>query len=116
MSDSGNNDCQLGKGEVGEDPAASFTYSVDLSSIAGYASLTGTWAETYDELIDYIRTEANFEKRFALMHKAESLLMSTGAVAPVYNYVDDWLQSTKLKNVYASPLGFKFFHWSTLED
>ncbi len=116
MSDSGNNDCQLGKGKVGEAPAASFTYSVDLSSIAGYTSLTGTWAETYDELIDYIRTEADFEKRFALMHKAESLLMSTGAVAPVYNYVDDWLQSTKLKNVYASPLGFKFFHWSTLED
>ena len=111
VTSSGNNDCQLGR-----DAAASNTYSIDLSSIDGYQALSGTWSQTYDVLIGYIKSEDDAAKRYALMHKAETLLMSTGVIAPIYNYVDNWLQDPDLGNVYASPLGYKYFMWATLED
>ncbi len=111
ITESGNNDCQLGK-----DAAASYTYTIDLSGIGKYSKLTGTWAQTYDVLIGYIKKEQDKDTRYKLMHKAETLLMSTGVIAPIYNYVDNWLQNTKLGNVYASPLGYKYFAWATLED
>ena len=107
ITDSGNNDCQLGRGD-----AANNTYTIDLSSIEGYEKLTGTWAETYDVLISKIKKETNTNKRYKLMHKAETLLMSTGVISPIYNYVDNWLQNTSLTNVYASPLGYKYFTWA----
>ena len=56
-------------------------YSMDLSGIDGYAdkSVTnGTWAQTYDKLIEYIKKEANAEKRFALRKTNTALeLMSS---------------------------------------
>ena len=108
-SNSGNNDCQLGK-----DAAADFDfYSIDCSTVEGYSELSGTWAETYDTLISSIKNESNTNKRYKLMHKAETLLMSTGCITPIYNYVDNWLQNTKLENVYVSPLGYKYFSWAT---
>lgn len=110
ISTSGNNDCQFGRGS-----AASFTYSIDLSDVDGYTSLSGTWQQTYDAIISAIKSETDTDTRYELMHRAETLLMSTGAIAPVYNYVDNWLQASNLKNVYASPLGFKYFTWSELK-
>ena len=107
ITNSGNNDCQLGRGD-----AADYKYEIDLSSIEGYEKLTGTWAQTYDVLIGYIKAESNTTKRYKLMHKAETLLMSTGVLSPIYNYVDNWLQNTNLTNVYASPLGYKYFQWA----
>ncbi len=107
---SGNNDCQFGKG-AHKDVAI---YSIDLTGIGDYGKLEGTWADTYDTLISAIKTEDDKETRYQLMHKAESLLMSTGCINPIYNYVDNWLQDTSLENVYASPLGFKYFSWAEL--
>ena len=46
------------------------------------------------------------------MHKAEDLLMFTGCITPIYNYTDAYLQKTNLKDVYASPLGYKYFHYA----
>lgn len=108
-SNSGNNDCQLGKGD-----AEDFDfYSIDCSTIDGYSELSGTWSETYDTLISSIKKESSTEKRYKLMHKAETLLMSTGCITPIYNYVDNWLQNTKLTDVYVSPLGYKYFTWAS---
>ncbi len=107
VTTSGNNDCQLGKGD-----AANFQYEIDLTGIASYGKLTGNWAATYDKLIGFIKKEKNTQNRYKLMHKAETLLMSTGVISPVYNYVDNWLQNTKLTNVYSSPLGYKYFTWA----
>ena len=105
---SGNNDCQLGK-----DAHATVTgYEIDLTGIGSYGKLTGTWAQTYDVVIAKIKSETNTANRYKLMHKAEDLLMSTGCINPIYNYVDNWLQAEKLTNVYASPLGFKYFTWA----
>ena len=108
LTSSGNNDCKFGTGTH----ATYSGYEIDLTGIGSYGKLTGTWADTYDKTIAAIKAETNTENRYKLMHKAETLLMSTGCIAPIYNYVDNWLQSEKLTNVYASPLGFKYFTWA----
>ncbi len=112
VTSSGNNDCQLGKGDTKD----SYLYEIDLSGIKGssktYTKLSGTWANTYDVLIGYIKSEQDTNARYKLMHKAETLLMSTGCIMPIYNYIDNWLQNTSLTNVYAAPLGYKFFTWA----
>ena len=87
-------------------------YSMDLSDIEGYSDVVtnGTWAQTYDKLISYIKREADAEKRFALMHKAEDLLMSTGAIVPLYYYTDIYMVKSNITGFYSSPLGYKFFN------
>lgn len=92
-------------------------YSMDLSGIAGYAdkSVTnGTWADTYDKLIGYIKKETDAQKRFALMHVAEDLLMDTGAIVPLYYYTDIYMVKDSVKGFFSSPLGYKFFYKSTV--
>lgn len=86
-------------------------YSMDLTSIAGYTDnvVNGTWAETYDKLIGYIKAEADADKRFALMHKAEDLLMDTGAIIPLYYYTDIYMAKSNITGFFSSPLGYKFF-------
>lgn len=106
---SGNNDCQLGK-----NAAASFTYTT--SAVADLPALSGTWAETYDVLIAKVKSEHDTYKRYEMMHEAEKLLMSTGCIMPIYNYVDTYMQSKKLTNVYSSPLGYKYFMWSIFDN
>lgn len=94
-------------------------YSMDLSGIAGYAdkSVTnGTWADTYDKLIGYIKTESDTEKRFALMHAAEDLLMDTGAIVPLYYYTDIYMAKSSINGFFSSPLGYKFFQKTTVNS
>ena len=93
-------------------------YSMDLSGIEGYAdkSVTnGTWAQTYDKLIEYIKKESDAYKRFALMHKAEDLLMSTGAIVPLYYYTDIYMAKTTIDGFFSSPLGYKFFKYTSVD-
>ena len=98
VSGSGNNDCQLGKGEH-----ASFT---------GYNGLT--WADSYDAIIASIKTETDPVKRFELMHDAEDILMETGAICPIYYYTDIFMCSSSIQNFFSSPLGFKYFMYSSV--
>lgn len=111
VSNSGNNDCQFGKG-AHKDVAA---YSIDLTDL-GYDTKVdgGTWAETYDVIIATIKGESDNEKRFALMHKAEDLLMSTGAICPLYFYTDLYMISKSVQGFFSIPLGYKFFHYTTI--
>ena len=75
-----------------------------------------TWADTYDKIIAIVKTETDNEKRFALMHKAEDLLMSTGVICPIYYYTDQYMISTKVKGFFSIPLGYKFFTYATIEE
>ena len=77
-SGSGNNDAQFGKGAHADIAA----YDLDITDL-GYDLKVegGTWAETYDVLIDTINKESDQEKRFQLMHRAEDFIMATGASA-----------------------------------
>lgn len=102
-SDSGNNDCQFGKGAH--------------ASVAIYGeNKDKTWAETYDVIIGQVKSLTDQEQRFALMHEAEDLLMETGAICPIYFYTDLYMVSPKLKGFFASPLGYKFFMYAELEQ
>ena len=103
---SGNNDVQLGKGANVDMKA----YSLDLTDL-GYDTKVenGTWAETYDVVISDIKSCTDIEKRYALMHNAEDLLMSTGTICPLYFYTDLYMLSKDVKGYFQNPLGYKYF-------
>ena len=107
VSNSGNNDIQLGRGEHGE----LSIYSLDLRPY-GYEIVveTGTWAETYDVLIETVKQCPDPETRYALMHLAEDMLMSTGCVVPLFFYTDLYMISPRVSGFYSNPLGYKYFH------
>lgn len=108
---SGNNDCQFGRGEH----ANAKIYSMDLTDL-GYTEKVenGTWAETYDVIISKVKSETDNTKRFGLMHKAEDILMSTGAICPLYYYTDVYMISSSVQGFFSIPLGYKFFHYTTV--
>ena len=99
-TDSGNNDCQFGKGEH--------------ASYKGYDGKT--WAESYDATIAAVKACKDPTERFELMHKAENILMSTGAICPIYYYTDIFMCSPTIDSgFFSSPLGFKYFMYAKLD-
>ena len=110
-TDSGNNDAQLGKGAH----ASLKAYSLDLTPYGiNYKVASGTWAQTYDYLISVIKKISDTELRYKLMHLAEDLLMSTGAIMPLYYYTDSFVCDSSVKDWYATPYGIKYFMYSTI--
>ena len=79
---------------------------------ASYNEAAPDWTE-YTDLIAQIKTETDAEKRVALMHQAEDILMATGAVIPIYYYNDLYLQKTDVEGIYSNLFGFKFFQFAT---
>ncbi|MCR5404012.1 MAG: peptide ABC transporter substrate-binding protein [Butyrivibrio sp.] len=110
---SGNNDVQFGKGANADVKA----YSLDITDL-GYDTKVedGTWSETYDVLISDIKTCTDPKTRYALMHRAEDLLMSTGCICPIYYYTDLYMISDKVKGFFSSPLGYKYFMYCTVTE
>lgn len=104
ISGSGNNDCQLGKD-------AHATYAA--YSYNGEDGLT--WAESYDKLIADIKASKDPEERFALMHQAEDMIMSTGAICPIFYYTDPYMCSDSIEGFFASPLGYKYFMYAGIK-
>ncbi len=112
-SGSGNNDIQFGKDEH----AGIARYDLDLTEYGYDVNVKdGTWAETYDVLINTIKSETDPEKRFALMHLAEDMLMETGAITPIYFYTDLYMISKKVDGFFANPLGYKYFMYCTVNN
>ena len=111
VTNSGNNDVQFGKG----DAADAKVYSLDLTSY-GYDTKVenGTWAETYDVLISDIKSCTDPETRYALMHEAEDLLMSTGCIVPLYYYTDIYMLDSNIHGFFSNPLGYKYFMYCTI--
>lgn len=109
---SGNNDVQYGKGAHKDVKA----YSLDLTDL-GYDTKVenGTWAETYDVLISDIKSCTDKDTRYALMHKAEDMLMSTGCLTPIYYYTDLYMLDSSVKGFFSNPLGYKYFMYTTIE-
>ena len=108
---SGNNDVQFGKG----DHANLAVYSLDLTDLGYDVKVeNGTWAETYDVIIPLIKTCTDNTTRCALMHKAEDLLMSTGAIVPLYFYTDLYMIDETVEGFFSNPLGYKYFHNATV--
>ncbi len=109
---SGNNDVQFGKGEH----ADVALYSLDLTDLGYDVKVeNGTWAETYDVIINLIKTCTDTDTRYELMHRAEDLLMSTGCIVPLYFYTDIYMISSSVKGFFSNPLGYKYFMYCTIE-
>ncbi len=109
---SGNNDIQFGKG----DHADLAMYSVDVTDLGVDLKVeNGTWSETYDALIAEIKKCTDLETRYALMHAAEDLLMSTGCITPIYYYTDIYMIDDSVEGFFSNPLGYKYFMYTTIK-
>ncbi len=109
---SGNNDIQFGKG----DHANLAIYDLDLTPYGLDIKVEdGTWAETYDVLIAEIKKCTNDEYRYAMMHLAEDIPMSTGAITPIYYYTDLYMINPSVEGFYSNPLGYKYFQYTTVD-
>ena len=113
VSGSGNNDSQFGKGEN----ADVAIYSIDLTPYGSDVKVAnGTWAQTYDAAIAAIKTCTDKDARYGMMHAAEDLLMSTGAITPLYYYTDIYMLEKDVKGFFANPLGYKYFMYCTIGE
>ncbi len=104
ISESGNNDCQFGKDNHATYAAYSYNGKDGL-----------TWAESYDKMIADIKASNDPEVRFDLMHQAEDMIMSTGAICPIYYYTDQYMCSDSIDGFFASPLGYKYFMYAGIK-
>ena len=111
VTGSGNNDVQFGKGANADVKA----YSLDLTDL-GYDVnvVNGTWAETYDVVIELVKSCTDTATRYELMHRAEDLLMSTGCIVPLYFYTDIYVVDDSVQGFFSNPLGFKYFMNTTI--
>ena len=108
---SGNNDVQFGKGAH----ADVAIYDLDLTPYGYDVKVEdGTWAETYDVLIPLIKTCTDTTTRYALMHEAEDLLMSTSCIVPLYFYTDIYMVDDSVDGFFSNPLGYKYFYKTTV--
>ena len=108
---SGNNDVQFGKGAHAE----LAMYDLDLTALGYDVKVEdGTWAETYDVVIGLIKTCTDSDTRYALMHVAEDMLMSTGCIVPLYFYTDIYMIDDSVEGFFANPLGYKYFMYCTI--
>lgn len=105
VSESGNNDAKLGNANHAEQAVFSFNGQDGL-----------TWSEAYDECIAMIKSETDQKRRFELMHKAEDMIMQTGALVPIYCYAHNNLVSDRLEGHFITPLGELFLHKAVLTD
>ena len=111
VTGSGNNDVQFGKGANADVKA----YSLDLTDLGYDVNVVdGTWAETYDVIINLIKTCTDTATRYELMHRAEDLLMSTGCIVPLYFYTDLYMIDSSVQGFFSTPLGFKYFMHTTI--
>ena len=108
---SGNNDAQLGKGAH----ADLAVYDMDLTKW-GYDIKVenGTWAETYDVLIETIKGCTDPQAYYEMLHYAEDMLMNTGSIVTLYYYTDSYIQDETVDGVGVNPFGYKYFDQATV--
>ena len=70
----------------------------------------------YDALIAQVKASSDRTERIGLMHQAEAILAKDVPVIPLYFYTDKYLKSDKLQGFYTSPLGFKYFMYTSVAE
>ena len=66
-------------------------------------------------LISAIKSCTDNTTRYALMHEAEDLLMSTGCIVPLYFYTDIYMIDDSVEGFFSNPLGYKYFMYCTIK-
>jgi oligopeptide transport system substrate-binding protein len=83
--------------------------------ITGGGNNDAQWSNAqYDALIAQVKSSSDRVNRMKLMHQAEDIIFAEWMLCPIYYYVDIYLLSQKLQGFYSSPLGFKYFMYSTV--
>ena len=93
-----------GTGETTASWPATLTNSV-------HNSAAPDWTE-YNQLIFNIKNTTDYNERETMMHRAEDILMSTGAIVPLYYYNDPYLMKSSIDGIYASIFGTKYFMYA----
>lgn len=70
----------------------------------------------FDKQIAIGKSSSDRKVRMQAMHKAEDMLMGDMAIMPIYFYSDLYLINPSLKGFYGSPLGFKYFMYSYIDE
>ena len=102
----------------GETEAAAEAADGDVAPIEGAdvasrsSDAAPAWQE-YNNLIQQIKTTTDLDEREAMMHQAEDMLMETGAVVPLYNYTDIYMQKSNVEGMYWNTFGYKYFMYCT---
>lgn len=107
-SGAGSNCVALGRGAHADYAG----YSVTLD---GRTKDNCTWTESYDALLYRIQSSGDTAERYSLMHQAETLLMQTGAVCPLYWYTDTYLCNTHVQGLLSGPLGAQYLMGAHVE-
>ena len=89
--------------------------AIYTATIDGVKRENLTWAQSYDAVIAKTKVTSG-SVRNEYLHQAEDILMSTGAISPIYYYTDIFMKKSNLDGFYSSPLGYKFFHRATLGE
>ena len=85
--------------------------------ITGGGNNDAQWTNaTYDALISQVKASSDRAERIQAMHDAEDILFDEWVLCPIYYYVDIYLQSEKLEGFYSSPLGYKYFMYTTVAE
>lgn len=85
--------------------------------VTGSGNNDAQWSNSeYDTLIAQVKKSADRDERMKLMHQAEDIIFAENMLCPIYYYVDLYLKSENLEGFYSSPLGYKYFMYSTLKD
>jgi oligopeptide transport system substrate-binding protein len=96
-------------------------YNDPMTFLDIYTSTSGNndshWKNTqYDALITDAKKNGDQAVRMTDMHKAEDILMAQVPGIPIYYYTDPVLVSKKITGFVNSPLGYKYFMWSSLKS
>lgn len=98
-----------GSNEIGFGRGVHADYAGYAVTINGDAHTGLTWAESYDALLYTIQSTDDIAQRYDLMHQAETLLMETGAICPLYAYTSVYLLNANLHGIFTGPTGAKYF-------
>jgi oligopeptide transport system substrate-binding protein len=64
----------------------------------------------YDALIEKAKSTADQKVRMEALHKAEDILMEEMPIAPIYFYVDTYMEKDYVKGVVRNPDKSVYFH------
>lgn len=105
-----------GSNEIGFGRGVHADYAGYAVTIDGTTRTGLTWTESYDALLYTIRSTNDIAQRYDLMHQAETLLMETGAICPLYEYTSVYLLNANLHGVFTGPTGAKYFMYAQITE
>lgn len=88
--------------------------SLSLSSCGGDGGIDQIAWDEYDLLIEQIKQDSNASRREDLLHRAETMLMSTECIAPLYNYCDIYMLKSRVSGMYSNAFGAKYFQGASV--